>query len=559
MGIIKEVNMSGRNDENSRNIFNNLESDRRIENIEKIWRLDAKLRRMYEELRPYAPRLINEMQLSVDFNPNLFPKDLMDVVEHIACNAEMDTISVLLALVGSISSAMCGRYCIQLDPEWWETCCLFIVIAALSGSRKSLVSKMLGFPFDKQFAEWTEEHEAQSAEYEKTKTHLELLKRKLTSAIVGSHLKDSFSDGIYSGNPKEALSDLQSTVNDLDQHLNSTKSKFSTAPQIFLSIASRVSAGADMSKQGEYASVSEAEGSFFEGEIANKSTHPGLYLKAYDMERYDYSSIKVGKVAMRRPAMTITAFVQPDVLMAFYKNNNLKARGLNARFLPHFASKPISFSPLRALPIRSKAGAMIVYNSKITEMLKRNFTQDKNREIWTVSVTPEAYAEIKAFEQAIKQCVTNPEYSHMSSFLAKAHGAVVRIALCIHAWNNPKPEQCPITREEVDAALSLMSVIAEHANVAFAPERSQARVDAQAILDWVRRCDWTECPIFTDLDARNAISGLNKKRSHAALDLLEQHDYIRQYFEAGRNRICVLNPQLVEHNLPQRSRLIGRY
>lgn len=557
MGMKKEFGMSFNNDD--RNIFTIMEIQKRIEDAKNIWRVDAKLRRMYEELRQYAPCLINEMQSFATFNPELFPKDLMDVVEHISSHAEMDKNSVLLALLGGISSAMCGRYGIQLDSEWWEYCCLFIVIAALSGSRKSLVSKMVVAPFDKQFAAWIEEYEAQSAEYEQIKNHLELLKRKLTNAIVASHVKESLSDGVYSGNPKETLSDLQDNIDYIDQHVNSTKSKFSTAPQIFLSVATRVSAGADMSKQGEFALVSEAEGSLFESEIANNSTHPGLYLKSYDGESYYYTSIKVGKVAMRRPGMTITTFVQPDVLKRFYNNKNLKERGLNARFLPLFASKPFLVSHLRSLPTLSKAGAMTVYNSKITEMLKRNFTQDKNKEIWTVYVTPEAYELIKAYEQHIKQYVGSPEFLHMNSFLAKAHGAVARLALCIHAWNNPKPEMCPITRDEVEAAMSLMNVIAEHANIAFAPERSQACVDAQAILDWVRRCDWTECPIFSDLDARNAINGLNKKRCHAALDLLEDHHCIRQYFKAGKDRICVLNPQLVEPNLLQQSRLIGSY
>jgi hypothetical protein len=43
---------------------------------------------------------------------------------------------------------------------------------------------------------------------------------------------------------------------------------------------------------------------------------------------------------------------------------------------------------------------------------------------------------------------------------------------------------------------------------------------------------------------------LTKKQCHAALDLLEQHNYIRQYLEAGIDRLCMLNPRLVEQNYP---------
>ena len=547
-------------DDDLKKMLSVIDINQRIEEEQYRRRLEDKLYRMYEELRNLPYRWVFEQRSFRCVNLELFPKDMVEVVEHIASHAEIDTTSVLLALLGSISASLCGRYVVQVDLEWGEPGCLYVVEAAESGSRKSYVIGTLKHPFEQYFGELTLEHEAQSAKSNQDNKHIGTLKRRVISFLISSHLKNSSADGVYLGDPNEALSDIQGTINGLDQIVEATKPTFSTAPQIFLSTTSRVSAGEGMSKQGENACVFEAEGSFFEGEIANKSTHPGLYLKAYDMERYDYSSKNVGKISLQKSAMTILAFAQPDVLMKFYSNKNLKTRGLNARFLPYFASKPSTMSRQRSAPPSLKPGAMRVYNAKITEMLKRNYTQDKNRVIRTVSVTPEAYDLVKAYEQDMKQYVASPEYLHMSSFLAKAHGAVVRLALCVHAWNNPEPELSPITREEMEAAISLMDVIIEHANIAFTPERSQACVDAQEIIAWIRRCDWTDTiPVFQAHDAMNAISGLNKQRCHAALDLLEQHDYIRQYFEAGRDRICVLTPQLVESNFPQRNRLTRRY
>lgn len=551
--------MANRDDE-LKKMLSVIDINQRIEEEQYRRRLEDKLYRMYEELRHLPYRWIFEQRSSRCVDLELFPKGMVEVTEHVGSHSEFDFATILLQLVGSISTALCGRYVIQVDEEWAEPGCLYIVAAAESGSRKSAVIGTLKRPFDQYFEKLTVTHEAQSAKFNQDIRYAGTLKRRVVSFLISSHLKNSSEDGIYLGDPNEALSDIQNTIDGMDRLVEGTKPKFNTAPQIFLSTVSRVAAGEEMSKHGEFSSVLEAEGSFFEGEIANKSTHPGLYLKAYDMERYDYSSKNVGKILLQRPTMSIVTFVQPDVLMKFYSNKNLKTRGLNARFLPYFASKPSTVSRQRSAPPSPKPGAMRAYNAKITEMLKRNYTQDKNREIRTVSVTPVAYELVKAFEQDMKQYVTNPEYLHMSSFLAKAHGAVVRLALCVHAWNNPEPEQLPITQEEMEAAISLMDVIIEHANIAFTPERSQACVDAQEIIDWIHRCDWADTiPVFQAHDAMNAISGLNKKRCHAALDLLEQHDYIRQYFEAGRDRICVLNPQLVESNFLQRNRLAGRY
>lgn len=547
-------------DDELKKMLSVVDTNQRFEEEQYRQRLKNKLYRMYEELRHLSYKWIFGQRSFATVDPKLFPKDMIEVTEHVGSHSEFDSTPILLKLLGCISIALCGRYVVQVDAEWAEPGCLYIVVAAESGSRKSAVIGTIKRPFDQYFGELTLEHEAQSAKFNQDNRHANTLKRRVVSFLISSHLKNSSEDGIYIGDPNEALSDIQNTIDGMDQLVEGTKPKFSTAPQIFMSITSRVSAGEEMSKQGENASVCEAEGSFFEGEIAHKSTHPGLYLKAYDMERYDYSSKNVGKISLQKPTMSIVTFVQPDVLMKFYSNKNLKTRGLNARFLPFFASKPSTLSRQRSASPSLKPGAMRAYSAKITEMLKRNYTQDKNRVIRTVSVTPEAYDLVKTYEQDMKQYVASPEYLHMSSFLAKAHGAVVRLALCVHAWNNPEPELSPITREEMEAAISLMDVIIEHANIAFTPERSQACVDAQEIIAWIRRCDWTDTiPVFQAHDAMNAISGLNKQRCHAALDLLEQHDYIRQYFEAGRDRICVLNPQLVESNFPQRNRLTGRY
>jgi hypothetical protein len=547
-------------DDDLKKMLSVIDINQRFEEEQYRQRLEDKLHRMYEELRHLPYYWIFEQRSFKGANLELFPRDMVEVVEHIASHAEMDTTSVLLALLGSKSAALCGCYVVQVDPEWCEPGCLYVVEAAESGSRKSYVIGTLKHPFEQHFGKLILEHEAQSAKFNHDNKHIGTLKRRVVSFVISSHLKYSSEDGLYIGDPNEALSNIQDTIDGIDQLAEATKPTFSAAPQIFLSTTSRVSAGEEMSKQGEFACVFEAEGSFFEGEIANKSTHPGLYLMAYDMERYDYSSKNVGKILLQKPAMSIVTFVQPDVLMKFYSNKNLKSRGLNARFLPYFASKPSTMSrQMSALPSQ-KPGAMRAYNAKIIEMLKRNYTQDKNRVIRTVSVTPEAYDLVKAYEQDMKQYVASPAYLHMSSFLAKAHGAVVRLSLCVHAWNNPEPELSPITREEMEAAISLMDAIFEHANIAFTPERSQACVDAQEIIGWIRRCDWTDTiPVFQAHNAMNAISGLNKQRCHAALDLLEQHNYIRQYFEAGRDRICVLNPQLVESNFLQRNRLTGRY
>lgn len=306
-----------------KNFLDHLDVNRRLAAACSVRRIEEILHRLYEDLRFFEPQRLIGTPFP-DFNLELLPKDLKEVVEHIASLAELDTNSVLLATLGSIASAMCGRYVVQVDDGWKEAGCLYSVISAPSGSRKSAVMSNLAKPFELHFEELNIEFEEQSAAYEEIQGHLALLKKKIVTACVNNHMKECFESGIYSGNPKEALADLQELVNAMDRDANLAKPRFRYAPQIFSSTGSKVSIGDNMSRQGEYTCIFEAEGGFFEGEVAFKSGHPDLFLKAYDMEGYNYSSNKVGKVAMRRTSMCITAFVQPDVLLKWYLNTKLR-------------------------------------------------------------------------------------------------------------------------------------------------------------------------------------------------------------------------------------------
>ena len=211
------------NDENLQAMVTNIEFNKRFEDAQYRWRLEDKLYRSYEELRHRPPRWIFQQRSFAAFNPELFPKDLIEIAEHIGSNAEMDTTSVLLTLIGSTAAAMCGRYVVQVDHEWREPCSLYIVEAAESGSRKSYVISTAKAPLDQYFEKLSLEHEAQSDKYKKNNKHLEVFKRKVINSLINSHLKSSSADGIYFGDPNEVLPELQHTIDSLDKNTKATK------------------------------------------------------------------------------------------------------------------------------------------------------------------------------------------------------------------------------------------------------------------------------------------------------------------------------------------------
>jgi hypothetical protein len=539
--------------------IDNIDLDRRIFIAEDKTHINAVLYDKYEKLRRLELNQIDHNNISATFMPELLPNSLMGTVNQIASLTKYDSEPVLLATLGNIASALCGRYCVQVEEGRTEAGCLYTVISAPPGSKQSTLIDSLREPFDKHFAKLGEEFEEQIAKFENTGKPLTLLKNKVSTKVAAIHVKNTCEGGIYVGDPLSYLSALKCSTEDFDQIIDATKPKYETRPQFYWSNTRKASAEEIMSRQGEFSCVLDKDGTFFENEICSRSAYDELYFKSYNMDSYYPRSKYAGKEPMKRPAMCVTTFVQIDTLMRWYKDSKRRGRELHATFLPFFTSMPFLTHKYTSLPTPPSAGAMLTYNDKISEMLNRNYTHDKSRKIWIVTLSPEAYKLIKEYESLIKPFIAEPDLAHISTFLSMADGSAVRLALCIHAWNYSEPEKYPITHEEMKAAISLMDLIIMHANIAFAPDLIQAITDAQSILNWIGRCDWTARPVFSENDAKNAISNLSMDRCRAALNLLEKCNYIMQYHKVGIHRQCVLNPRLVEQNFSPLNTFVRRF
>lgn len=176
-------------------------------------------------------------------------------------------------------------------------------------------------------------------------------------------MKESFESGIYSGNPKEALADLQRLVDDLDRdELGQAQIQFFPA-DILKHWQQNIDRRQHVTARRIHMHPWSRRGLFWGGGCL-QVRHPDLFLKAYDMENYDYKSNNIGNVAMRRPAICINAFVQPDVLLKWYQNTKLRGRGMIQRFLVLFAYKPVYIFQDMCLSAAPKSESLLVYNSK---------------------------------------------------------------------------------------------------------------------------------------------------------------------------------------------------
>ena len=174
-------------------------------------------------------------------------------------------------------------------------------------------------------------------------------------------------------------------------------------------------------------------------------------------------------------------------------------------------------------------------------ILKRTYAQNDGR-IFTYHADKGAYAEIKSFEVYIAQIAEQEFYKPIQFFLHKLHGMAARIAGVIHTWNHTNPEDIPITIDEMALGIELAESYIPHAVFAYSPSGNSAYYDSQKILSWVRRHNhWC----FKARDIAQGISNMTNANIFPALDLLEQHNYLRQIIIPEKSRICVMHPRFI--------------
>ena len=180
------------------------------------------------------------------------------------------------------------------------------------------------------------------------------------------------------------------------------------------------------------------------------------------------------------------------------------------------------------------------YNKKIKSILDRCYTQNSEYEIFTYKVDREAYLKAKDFELDIKKNANDDHCKSLRFFLDKLHGTATRIAGIIHTWNHEKPEEIPISADEMELGIQIAALHVDHAVFAYSPSGSGAYYDAGKILDWVRSHNKLR---FTVREIGQGKYKMTNDKIYPALDLLEEHNYLRQINYPGRSTICVMHPR----------------
>lgn len=430
-------------------------------------------------------------------------------------------ISALTIILSMMLHATRGRIVVKLEDNWIESASEFAMLISPSGTYKSAILTTLREPFEEFLAENKSPLAGMSnvVRQEFKKEMMSELRKKMKKEIHSLYDGIQGTDELY-----RQLVDINDVHNSFD----------STEKTMFISSFTLTQFAQTLSEQGEAISIAESEGDLLK--ILKDDELVALLLRSYSGEPWTRQSTR-SKVSLSKPSVQIMLLLQELAGSQLFNSPKWVNNGLAARFLPLFSSNHVQKLSLHT--------DMKQYKCRVLNVLKQFHTLDPNREIYTIGVEDDALVEIKSFHQEMLsfQCQF-PEDAH--AFIKRAHGHAVRLALAYHIWIWSKPHKAKITIHEMQVGIAIIRNLLPHILYAYSPCGFRSLSLAKAIEDNLRKISQREWEHFlhegisaTEIQKR---LGKHAEPIRNALELLQQHNYVRIYDKGDTKHNVILHP-----------------
>lgn len=379
----------------------------------------------------------------VPFPKDIFPPEieqyLKSVVSHVQAPSEM----VFSSALATFALCLQGKYriCYPSGNGHKEHLCLYIVIVADPGERKSGVFSNVNRPVREWQTEKRKEYKLALAEYDTQKAILEGQRESLKKRLSGKNTKEEDKSQI-----KDELTAITADLEDL---------KLPVSPEIIVTDTT-IEALADlMQATDETAGIFSDEADFFKVISGIYSGgQPGnlqLPLKAYDGAPV-YLVRRGRTIHLERPLLSICLMVQPSLFIDTLGNSELKGRGMIGRLVTCTPQKMAGNRNARDCS-RLDETAYIKYKETLLQFL--DIEQKANEDIPCISWEPEAADKMLDYLQQIEDSMKEGcPMEENTDYASKAAGVAIRICGILHMiWT--RSAETSISLDTVKKAIEL--------------------------------------------------------------------------------------------------------
>lgn len=469
---------------------------------------------------------------------DLLPSWLGDMAAAVSYATETPPDMAVLFSLGIVALCLQGRYVVApKGDDYEETLSLFIIVAMLSGSRKSGVVNMLKRVLDdwmkgerlamlRAVVERNHEIKALDDLIERKRRELAKLDDPTERKRVLSEIAD-----LESGKPEEL-------------HF----------PELYGTEPTPESMPQKLSDQGERFGVLSAEGgvlSILGGLYSGKGrANIDVVLAGHAGDSVIVHRAGRKPIVIQRANISMALAIQPGILCEAAENPQFRHSGLLARFLPAVPASNIGKRDVR----RSSAidpGVKARYEAGILGLLKDrpNYAVEPQRIEFT---DPAREAWFDFAEEIEREQGDGCRFESIRDWTGKLPGQVARIAALIELADGGRVDD-GVSQQSVELAIAIGRRLIEHALVMFGMVGANERdADALAVLRWIK-ADQVERRIFdrtTLYNAHEARFGGNTDRATEAMKRLAswgvvRHERQKTGAKGGRPReLYLVNPRV---------------
>lgn len=371
----------------------------------------------------------SEEEITVSFPRDVFPEYLERYLDSVAANVQVDRAMICAAVLAASALCMQGRFKVAYPSGngHSEHLCLYIVIVADPGERKSSTFEKALVPV----RQWQKEHREQyKLDFEQYKLQDEVLSGSIESQ------KKKLSDKKLTAEQRQQIADELTALS-----MDRTEFKAPISPEIIATDTTVEALAGLLAITGESAGIFTDEADFLKiiAGLYNKGTSGNLQLVlgAYDGSSY-FRLRGAGTISLSRPLLSMCLFAQPALFDEIKQKNDLKGRGMIGRLL--FCT-PKKMAGLRN--VRSNARIDKIAQQQYIDTLETllDIPQKDNDSIPVLSWEKDAAEYILDHLQKIEDSIKagNP-MEEDSDYASKAGGVAVRIAGILHMLHTGNPK-----------------------------------------------------------------------------------------------------------------------
>lgn len=448
------------------------------------------------------------------FPARALPSWVADQVEAVAEFTQTPADLPGCIALAALSTAAGGRALVNVRGPWTEPVNIFTVVAMPPASRKSSVFRAMTAPLLEAERDLTRRVDPQIVEAE--------LARRVAKGIAEKAAHTAANTHTPGGSP-DALADATDAALAVDAITVPVR------PRLVADDITPEKAASLLAEQGGRLSVLSAEGGIFATLAGRYSNIPNLevFLKGHagDMLRVDRQGRPTEHV--EHAALTLGLAVQPEVIRDIAAMPGFRGKGLLGRIL--YALPESNIGRRRINPPAPPPEVTTRYHANLGDLVNTLHDWDDPARL---QLTHDAHDALLELEHATEPRLhpDTGDLGHLGDWAGKYVGAVARMAGLIHLATHPGDGwRRPIDADTLHRAVELGEYFTAHAVAAFDTMGADPDLgDARTLLAWLER---TQPERFTVRELFRALPRSRFTRVtdlDPALDLLEQHGYIRR-------------------------------